>query len=135
MRHFLAAAAIAVALGASLGSAPFADAQEIERASVSVPIDQSVRLTFAAPAADVVVANPAIADISLLGSGAAVVMGKAYGSTMITAFDAAGRTVFARQVVVVPGDTNRVALYRGTARSTFVCGTSCEQVGAQSPRP
>lgn len=128
MRHIIAAA-FALALPALTLAAPQpARAQ----ATLSVPIDQSVKVTFTGAARDVVVGNPAIADITLLETGGAIVLGKQSGLTMITAFDAGGRTVFSRRVLVTSGDDNRVTFYRGTTPNNLVCGSSCESVGGEA---
>lgn len=94
--------------------------------ALTVPMDQGVKILFASAARDVVVGNPAVADVTMLGSSAAVVMGKAYGVTSVSAFDAAGRSVFSRQVIVAPASEGRIAVYRGVQQNNFVCGSSCE---------
>ncbi|MBN9320271.1 MAG: hypothetical protein BGN86_02335 [Caulobacterales bacterium 68-7] len=127
MRNIIAAAfALALPVLAVASPQP-ARAQ----ATLSVPIDQTVKVGFTGAARDVVVGNPAIADVTLLEAGGAIVLGKQFGVTSVTAFDAGGRTVFSRQVLVTSGDDNRVTFYRGTARNTLVCGSSCEAVGGE----
>jgi hypothetical protein len=113
-----AACAAALVLAAATG----AQAQP-----VAAPIDQGVRVGFSAAVRDVVVGNPAIADVTLLDARSAVLMGKSYGVTSLMAFDAAGRTVFNRQVVVSASDAGRVSMIRGGAASNYACGPRCER--------
>ncbi|WP_269714711.1 pilus assembly protein N-terminal domain-containing protein [Caulobacter sp. NIBR2454] len=109
-------------LTASLAVAGPASAQ-----SVAATIDQAVRIAFPAAVRDVVVGNPAIADITLLDGRTAVVLGRSFGVTSLTAFDAAGRTVFDRQIVVGSGDANQMALYRGAEINHYACAPRCER--------
>ncbi len=130
MRRLFIAAAIALALPAMALALPqTAHAQAaLYGGSLALPIDTSVKVGFAGSARDVVVGNPMIADVTLLESGGAIILGKEYGLTSITAFDAAGRTVFSRQVVVVAGADNRVAYFRGAQQNNYVCaGGACER--------
>jgi len=129
MRSLFVATAIVVLLpGLSLAPREAHAQAALYGGSLTVPIDTSVRVGFAGSARDVVIGNPMIADVTLLESGGAIVLGKEYGLTSITAFDAAGRTVFSRQVVVVAGADNRVAYFRGAQQNNYVCaGGVCER--------
>ncbi len=55
---------------------------------LSIPVSQSRLFRLDAPAASVVVANPDIADVQLVSSGALFVLGKAVGRTSVAALDA-----------------------------------------------
>jgi Flp pilus assembly secretin CpaC len=128
MRRLLIAACLALIAAPALAQ---------PAAQLSVPIDQSVRVGFSGRARDVVVGNPAIADVTLLDAGAAMILGKAYGVTSIAAFDAEGRTIFSRKVVVVAGDDNQLAYYRGAQLNNYTCAARCEKAtgpqGAATP--
>jgi hypothetical protein len=100
--------------------------------TVVTPIDQSVMINLPAPAADVVIGNSAIADVQLLNARQAVVLGKGYGVTSLQVFDALGRSIYARQIVVSSGDENRVTYYRGADVATFACASRCERTSAPS---
>jgi Flp pilus assembly secretin CpaC len=91
------------------------------------PLDQSITLTFPAAARDIVVGNPTVADINLIDARNAVLIGKAYGVTSVQAFDAGGRSIYARQVVVSSSDDNRVTYLRGTEATSFACAPRCER--------
>lgn len=93
------------------------------------PVDQAVAVNLPGNAADVVVGNPAIADVQLLNARQAIVLGKGYGVTSLQVFDALGRSIFARQIVVSSADQNRVTYYRGPAVASYACAPRCEAVG------
>jgi Pilus formation protein N terminal region len=96
-------------------------------APLTVQIDSSIRTAFAGKARDVVIGNPMIADVILLDSAGAVITGKEYGTTTITAFDADGRTVFARQVTVTSNDEGHIAYFRGAELNNYGCASRCER--------
>ena len=60
---------------------------------LTVRLDQSARVRLSAPARDVVVGNPGVADVSMLDSRNIVVLGKSYGVTNLLVVDRAGRTI------------------------------------------
>ena len=95
--------------------------------SMTVNLDQSVRLNLAAPARDVVVSNPAVADVSMLTPTSLVVLGRGYGVTNLMVVDAAGRTVLDRDIVVSSADTNWVSVYRGPSLNNYACAGRCER--------
>lgn len=121
MRRSVLAFAVAVSLAAASG----AQAQ-----TLVAPIDQSVALTFPAAARDVVIGNPLVVDINLLNARNAVLIGKSYGVTSVQVFDAEGRSIFARQVVVTSSGDNRVSYFRGGAVTDFACAPRCEALPA-----
>ena len=96
--------------------------------TLTVRLDQSAPVRLSAPARDVVVGNPNIADITMLDSRHLVVMGKAYGVTNLLVMDAAGRTILDRQVVVSSSDS-AMAYYRGGQTVSYACAERCERVG------
>jgi len=101
--------------------------------ALMVNVDQGTRVSLSRPARDIVVANPGIADVTLLDAHNIVVLGKAVGSTSLLVVDAAGRTILDRQVVVSTADAGRMSLYRGAGSvQDFACSPSCAQVGAKS---
>ena len=95
--------------------------------TVLAPIDQSVAVALPAPAADVVIGNPSIANVQLLNARQILVLGKGYGVTSLQVFDSAGRSILARQVVVSSADENRVSFYRGADTFNYSCAPRCER--------
>lgn len=122
MRLLLAALAV-VAIAAPAWAEP-----------LRVNLDQSTRVRLASPARDVVIGNPAIADVTMLDSHNLTIVGKAFGATHLLVIDTAGRTIVDRQLLVTSPDTGQVSMVRGPAQpgakvlmQSYICGASCEQ--------
>jgi hypothetical protein len=115
MRHlFLAALASAFATTASA-------------ATFAVTIDQSARVSLSAPARDVLVGNPSVADVTLLSPTSLAVLGRSYGVTNLVVIDKNGRTILERQIVVSAPDENRVSMFRGPNVWNYACSPRCER--------
>jgi hypothetical protein len=84
-------------------------------------------ITFPKPVATVYVGNPAIADINMIDSRHAFVLGKGFGNTNIVALDHEGDQVSNTHVSVMAREDSTVTLQRGTGRLTYSCTAShCE---------
>jgi hypothetical protein len=94
-------------------------------AGLAVSLDQSVRLTLGTPAQDVIVGNPDIADVSVADPRHLVITGKKFGVTNLIVTNAAGRTIFNRQLVVSTPDAGRVSVYEGPAPISYACSPRC----------
>ena len=110
-----------------LGSlAAIAGAVLVSSVVAADPITMSaneVRLvTFKRPVKTVFVANPVIADITVIDSTRAFLLGKTLGTTSIIALDEGGRETLNDKITVLsePGN-NLVTLQRGKAQSTLSC--------------
>src|SRR6185295_6858519 len=108
------AGAIAIAAGLACGQA-FAG-------GVSVPMDEVRTVAFAKPVATVYVGNPAIADINMIDSRHAFVLGKSLGTTNIIALDHYGRQVSNTFVNVSGSNGAMVTLMNGATQTTLSCG-------------
>ena len=99
--------------------------------AMSAPIDQGIRLALPPGTQTVMIGNPEIADVSVLDSRNAMIMGRMYGVTNLIAIDGHGRTLLDRQVVVSSPEVNRVTAYRGgpTGMHTenYACSPRCER--------
>jgi Flp pilus assembly secretin CpaC len=103
-------------------------------APVTVPLDQSRKLSFSGFAASVVVANPEIADVNVVNEQTILVVGKRRGMTNVVILDRAGRTLFEREIMVSAGDSSAtVTITRGGVPSTYACTASCEQISGSRP--
>lgn len=132
MRHALLGlvAAIAALASSSQAAAP----------ALSVPIDQSARVSLPRGARDVLIGNPAIADVNVLDDRSAVVLGKGYGVTNLLVIDHLGRTVLERQIVVSAPNVGRVSVIRGGRVEDYSCASGCERAlgsdaAAAAPAP
>ena len=105
--------------------------------TLAAHIDQGLRVALPVGAQNVMIGNPSIADVNLLDSRNAVLLGRSYGVTNLLVLDARGRTLMDRQVVVSAPDLNRVSMYRGNHNlagdsgglyvQNFACSPRCER--------
>lgn len=92
---------------------------------VEVLIDQATLVRLDRPAAEIVVGNPSIADVSVQSGKVLVVTGKSYGETNLIVMDADGKVVANRTLIVQDPRTGYVTLYKGSARFTLDCAPNC----------
>ena len=90
---------------------------------ISVPMDEVRTVTFAKPITTVYVGNPTIADINMIDSRHAFLLGKSFGATNIIALDSAGREVSNVPVSVSGSHGATVTLTKGTATTTLACSS------------
>jgi Flp pilus assembly secretin CpaC len=93
---------------------------------VSVLIDQASLVRLDRPAAEIVVGNPSIADVSVQSGKVLIVTGKSFGETNLIVIDADGRMIINRRLIVQEPRTGFVSVYRGAMRQTLHCAPYCE---------
>jgi hypothetical protein len=95
-------------------------------AGLGLAMDEVRTITFDKTVATVYVGNPAIADITMIDTRHAFVIGKSPGTTNIIALDGEGRSVANTGVAVLASVNSGsiVTLNRGTQRVTYSCTTS-----------
>jgi hypothetical protein len=125
-----------VALAAIVGLAAVAFLDRDARAGdLVVRYDQSQLIRLPRPAADVIIGNPSIADVTIQGGNLLVVTGKTFGITNIIALDAEGNVIQDQRVVVERDDQRMVVLYKGAQRESYSCTPTCSPtitIGDQS---
>ena len=90
-----------------------------------VKYDQSQLLRLSRPAAEIIIGNPTIADVSVQGGNLLVITGKSFGITNIIALDAE-RAVIQDQRVLVQRDERKVVnLQKGGKRESYNCSPQC----------
>jgi Flp pilus assembly secretin CpaC len=90
-----------------------------------VKYDQSKLVRLQKPAAEIIVGNPSIADVSVQSGNLLVVTGKSFGITNIIILDAE-RNVIQDQRVMVQRDEGKVVnLMRGVDRQSYNCSPQC----------
>jgi Flp pilus assembly secretin CpaC len=116
-----------ILLAAVCAAAPLAAAapSHAQSGTMNVEIDRSARVQLSGPAASVIVANPAIADVTVVDANTLFILGKGYGVTEVVAVDGVGRTLFQREIVVTGGSTGTVRVWRGAQATEMACGSSC----------
>jgi Flp pilus assembly secretin CpaC len=110
-------ALLTVALAAAAGAAKAED--------LIVKYDQSQLLRLPRPAAEIIIGNPAIADISVQAGNLLVITGKTFGITNIIALDADRNVIQDQRVLVKRDEAKVVNLQRGTQRQSYNCTPQC----------
>jgi Flp pilus assembly secretin CpaC len=92
---------------------------------IIVTYDQSQLLSLPRPAAEIIIGNPVIADVSVQSGNLLVITGKSFGITNMIALDAKRQIIFDRRILVKRDDVRVVNLQRGSLRQTFNCTPQC----------
>ena len=95
--------------------------------AVTVHMDENTVVDLGAAAGSVIVANPSIADVSLLSPRRLAILGRAYGVTNLIVTDRMGHTILQQRINVAPADSGRISLYRGLLVNNFACSPRCER--------
>lgn len=94
--------------------------------------DHMRRVRLPVPAGTILVGNPAIADVTVLGNDTMFVSARTIGSTNIIALDKSGNEIVTYEVFVREPRTKRVVLRNGGDRENYQCAPNCERALAQS---
>lgn len=95
--------------------------------AIAVPLDEVRVVAFSTPVSTVYVGNPIVADVSVIDSRHAFVLGKGFGQTNLVALNADGKQVVNEHVSVYGHTGTTVILHRGTAQATYTCASiRCE---------
>jgi hypothetical protein len=112
---------------AAIGLAPAAaDAASARALGVlNITLDQAKVAQLPAGATTLVVGNPAIADVTMLKGGIAmVVTGKGYGETNLIALDAQGNIIDEKKIDVEP-TRSVLVVQQGPDRVSYWCNPTC----------
>lgn len=111
-----------------LAAAVAFDAGRANADDLVVKYDQSQLLRLPRPAADVIIGNPSIADVSIQGGNMMIITGKTFGITNIIVLDADRNVIQDQRVIVEREDTKVVSVYKGTARESYNCTSQCNSM-------
>jgi Flp pilus assembly secretin CpaC len=96
-------------------------------AGVAIAMDEVRTVTFPKSVSTIYVGNPAIADINMIDSRHAFILGKGYGNTNMVALDQDGKQVSNTHISVLAREDATVTLQKGTSRVTYSCTSQhCE---------
>ncbi len=93
---------------------------------VWLTMDQVRPYKLETPAQNIVVGNPAIADVTVQDNQNLLLFGKSPGLTNIYIFDEAGEPIENMIVRVRSQNSDMLTFYRGAARTTYNCTSNCE---------
>ena len=117
-----AAVTMALALSTFMIAAP---ASSRAADDLIVKYDQSELVPLPKPAAQIIVGNPAIADITVKSDRMLVVTGKTFGITNVIVLDSQDRVIVSQRVLVRRDEASVVNLQRGTSRQSYNCTPEC----------
>ena len=92
---------------------------------IAVVLDQAMVEKLPEGVSTLIIGNPMIADVTLLKTGAAmVVTGKGFGQTNLIALDSGGVVLLEKQLRVLPAKTV-VVLQNGASHVSYSCNPDC----------
>ena len=97
-------------------------------ADLIVQYDQARLLTLEQPAANIIVGNPSIADVTLKSTKLLVITGKSFGVTNLMILDEKDKVIYNSRLMVKADDSKIVTLTRADAKFTYACVPTCEPV-------
>ncbi|MDC7677126.1 pilus assembly protein N-terminal domain-containing protein [Asticcacaulis machinosus] len=108
---------------AALMASPATAAQKLQ-----IEKNHSTRVSLSAPAGNVIVGNPDIADVTVVDTRTIFIVGRSFGRSGVTITDKYGRVIFDSDVVVGQASNGKgvVNVYKGLKASSVVCSQICQ---------
>jgi hypothetical protein len=98
---------------------------QAQQPDLIVKFDQSQLLRLPRPAAEIIIGNPAVADVSIQSGNLLVITGKSFGITNIIALDAERQVIQDQRVMVRRDENNVVHVYKAANRQSYNCAPQC----------
>jgi hypothetical protein len=121
--YWLSAALLSIAMVAPAAAQPMPSPPE----TIAVFLDQARLVQLPERAANLVIGNPLIADLSIQPGGLTVITGKSYGITNFIVTDRRGAVLMEKTLEVSGPSDKTVVVYRGVDRETYSCTPSCSR--------
>lgn len=131
VRSALIAAGLAALAALPAGSGVAAEDGVI----VNVNTNMARVLRISAPAATVIIGNPAVADVTIQDPQTLVLTGKSFGRTNLIILDAAGEPIADTVVEVTQLQADTLTVYQGTQRTSLACAPECQPTIALGDDP
>ncbi len=122
-RRYVRSFAVAVTVAAGVGvytTMPAAVAQDL-----IVKYDQSQLLRLSRPVAEIIVGNPAIAEITVQSNDMLIITGKTFGITNVIMLDADRNIIQDQRILVTRDEVRSLQLMKGTKRESYNCAPQC----------
>jgi len=94
--------------------------------STVIHLNQSRRIMLRGAAANIIVGNPSVADVTVIDAHSVILQGKGYGSTDVLVMDKGGRTLLDDHVMVAAAEGGVVTVHRGANAVEYSCSPRCE---------
>jgi hypothetical protein len=98
---------------------------QAQQPDLIVKFDQSQLLRLPRPAAEIIIGNPAVADVSIQSGNLLVVTGKSFGITNIIALDAERQVIQDQRIMVRRDENSVVHVYKAANRQSYNCAPQC----------
>jgi hypothetical protein len=95
---------------------------------LSVEMNHSRRIVLNGSVGNVIVGDPAVADVVMIDAHSVIVVGKGYGSTEVLAIDRDGHTLLNARISVSAPSEGRVTVYRGPVVTEYSCSGRCQSL-------
>ena len=103
---------------------------------ITVYIDEAKIVELSRPVAQVIIGNPAIADVTVQSKNVLVFTGKSAGHTNIILLDDDNLEILNKKVhVTTSQESGLVMVYRGSTRNSYHCGTVCNATVSLGDNP
>ncbi|HCO53906.1 MAG TPA: pilus assembly protein [Pelagibacterium sp.] len=123
-------AAVLLISGYGLGPAIAQDQDAISADAITVTVNTNMArvLRINAPAATVIIGNPAIADVTIQDPQTLILTGKSFGRTNMIILDSNGDPIADTIVEVAQLTSDTVTVFMGAQRTSMACAPNCQPV-------
>lgn len=128
MPDLLRSALIAAVLSIAALGTPAAFAQDQDAVIVTVNANMARVLRINAPAATVIIGNPAVADVTIQDPQTLILTGKSYGRTNMIVLDSNGDPIADTVVEVAQLTSDTITVFSGAQRTSIACAPACQPV-------
>ncbi len=97
-----------------------------QTAPISVNVNMARILRISAPAATVIIGNPAVADVTIQDPQTLILTGKSYGRTNLIVLDGNGNPIADTLIEVVQLQAGSLTIYQGLKRTSLACLPICQ---------
>jgi hypothetical protein len=104
----------------------FVAATAAQADSTVIHINQSRRILLRGAAANIIVGDPSVADVTVIDAHSVILLGKGYGATDVLVTDRAGRTLLDDHVMVAAPEGGVVTVHRGVNTAEYSCSPRCQ---------
>ncbi|QJR19901.1 pilus assembly protein N-terminal domain-containing protein [Pelagibacterium halotolerans] len=103
-------------------------AQDQDAVTVTVNTNMARVLRIDAPAATVIIGNPAIADVTIQDPQTLILTGRSFGRTNMIILDSNGDPIADTMVEVAQLNSDTVTVFLGNQRTSIACAPNCQPV-------
>lgn len=114
--------------GAVLAACGLLGAATASAGDLQIQYDQVMLQPLDEPAANIIIGNPSIADVTLQNNKMLIITGKTFGITNLIVLNSDEKVIFNERLMVRSDDRKVVSLIRGGSTSTYNCAPKCEPV-------